>query len=250
MKCTILGVGDVEGHPIATFPDSYNLQGENKLRPGFLVTSGNDTVVFDISPDIRQQLLYENVKKISAIFVTHAHFDHFWGIADLSQLNWVAPITFPVYINSHIEKYLSQHMPWIKMPFQIYQYNKEYIYDGFTVTPIKVSHSEKYETAGFLIKSSSGKTVFYAPDYRGVEKQQVTCNIAVVDGCYFFGKYIEDNDEHLGPEELKIQIDKLEAEQNYLMGIAPFYYKKTTEELRKRLPKKYYLPDNFMSFEI
>lgn len=250
MKCTILGVGDVEGHPIATFPDSYNLPGENKLRPGLLVTNGKDSVVFDISPDIRQQLLHESIKSISSIFITHAHFDHFGGISDLSQLNWVSPIKFPVYINNHIEKYLSQYLPWIKMPFQIYQYNKEYIYDGFSVIPIKVLHSEKFETAGFLIKSDSGKTIFYAPDYRGVLDKQVTCDIAIVDGCYFFGKYIEDNDEHLGPKELMILIDKLEAKQNYLMGVAPFYYKKTTLELRKLLPDKYYLPDNFISFEI
>lgn len=250
MICTILGSGCVEGHPIITKPKDFVLAGENRLRPGFLVTSNKDNVVFDIGPDIRQQLIHEKVTKISAIFVTHQHFDHLWGIADLAQLVWVKPVTFPVYVNKDTLNYIKTYFPWIKLPFEIYEYEKEYQFDEFSVIPYKVAHSQKFETAGFLIKSKDNRTVFYGPDFKGFwGGKNITCDIAVIDGAYFFGKYIDDND-HLGSEKLKETIDLLNAKKNYLLAVAPYYYKKTSLELKKKLPSRYYLPDDFTSFRL
>jgi phosphoribosyl 1,2-cyclic phosphodiesterase len=251
MKCTILGSGDVEGHPIITKPTKYLLKGENKLRPGFLVESGEDTVVFDTGPDIRQQLITAGVEHISAIFITHQHFDHLWGIADVYQLSWAEEVSFPVYVTKDTLEYITKYMPWVKLPFHILEYNKQYQFNGFSVEPVEIEHSLDFESTAYLITSDTGKKIFYAPDILRIkDDKKITCDIAVTDGTFFFGKYVPDNNEHLGPEELKKLVDSWKADKNYLISLAPYYYSKTTDELRELLPPRYYIPDDFTSFTL
>ena len=251
MKCTILGTGDVEGHPIITKPNEFLKKGESKLRPGFLVQNGKDTVIFDAGPDIRQQLLETRVKNISAIFITHQHFDHLWGIADIFQLSWLERITFPVYVTEDTALYIRTFMPWIDLPLRVMQFQKIYEFDNFSVEPFSISHSKSFQSASFLITSHTKKNVFYAPDILKVnDNKMIKCSISVTDGTFFFGKYIANNHEHLGPTELKKLIDSWEAEKNYLISVAPYYYSKTTDELRSLLPARYYLPDDYTHFDL
>ena len=43
---------------------------------------GTTTVLIDTSPDMRHQLLRENVGELDAVVYTHAHADHVHGILD------------------------------------------------------------------------------------------------------------------------------------------------------------------------
>ncbi len=46
---------------------------------------GEETSVIDCSPDLSSQLERELLRKIDNIFLTHWHFDHVWGLAEIVE---------------------------------------------------------------------------------------------------------------------------------------------------------------------
>jgi len=56
---------------------------DRRTRASLLIHHNGRTVLIDTSSDLRQQALREGVKKIDAVFFTHAHADHVNGIDDL-----------------------------------------------------------------------------------------------------------------------------------------------------------------------
>ena len=93
---TILGCGSSPGVPRIGNDwgacDPNNPKNE-RLRCSLLVEKFNENndvtrVLIDASPDIRQQLLRENVAKLDGVLFTHPHADHIHGIDDLRAF-WI-----------------------------------------------------------------------------------------------------------------------------------------------------------------
>lgn len=47
------------------------------------------TVVIDTGPDFRQQILRTGIRHVDAVFYTHSHADHIFGLDDLRPLSFV-----------------------------------------------------------------------------------------------------------------------------------------------------------------
>ena len=54
-----------------------------ELDVPLLFSRGNNNILIDTSPDLRFQLLKNNIKKISSVLYTHFHADQTHGINDL-----------------------------------------------------------------------------------------------------------------------------------------------------------------------
>jgi len=101
---TILGCGSSGGVPRvgqgwgACDPDNPR---NRRRRCSLLVErkgpDGTTTVLFDTSPDLRDQLLDAGVTRLDAVLYTHAHADHTHGIDDLRPLTMVMRGRIPVY---------------------------------------------------------------------------------------------------------------------------------------------------------
>lgn len=97
MRITILGCGGSGGVPMigniwgACDPTEPR---NRRTRPSILVQDGETTVLVDTSPDVRQQLLTVDIRRLDAVLYTHAHADHTHGIDDLRAVNWLmeAPV--------------------------------------------------------------------------------------------------------------------------------------------------------------
>jgi phosphoribosyl 1,2-cyclic phosphate phosphodiesterase len=58
-----------------------------RLRPSILVEQGSAVLLVDSSPDLREQLLAADVRRLDAVLYTHGHADHVHGIDDLREVN-------------------------------------------------------------------------------------------------------------------------------------------------------------------
>ncbi|MDR3435454.1 MBL fold metallo-hydrolase [Telmatospirillum sp.] len=90
MKITILGSGAAGGVPMisAGWGRCDPSQPRNRRRrPSILVEAGGQAVLVDTSPDLREQLLDADVRRLDAVLFTHAHADHLHGIDDLREVN-------------------------------------------------------------------------------------------------------------------------------------------------------------------
>jgi len=109
MKFIILGCGSSMGVPR---PDSFFGKCNPKEKKNYrtrcsaVIESKNETILIDTSPDLRQQLINNNIKKIDKVFYSHMHADQTHGINDLRVFYLRQKKTIPVYADKVTKKYL------------------------------------------------------------------------------------------------------------------------------------------------
>jgi phosphoribosyl 1,2-cyclic phosphate phosphodiesterase len=100
MRVTLLGCGPSWGIPRIGGGwgacDPANPRNRRR-RASALVETGSATLLIDTSPDLREQLLDADVRRIDAVLFTHAHADHLHGIDDLRMVNWLMQEPIPVF---------------------------------------------------------------------------------------------------------------------------------------------------------
>ena len=70
------------------------------------------TILFDTSPDLRTQLIRENIKNIDSVFYSHAHADQTHGINDLRIFYLKKKKKIDLYTNSFTKTYLKKTFPY------------------------------------------------------------------------------------------------------------------------------------------
>ena len=111
MKFTILGCGSSMGVPR---PDGFfgNCDPKNKknyrTRCSALFQSKSQNILIDTSPDLREQLLKNKIKKIDKILYSHLHADQTHGINDLRIFFLKNKKPIPVYADTSTKKYLTR----------------------------------------------------------------------------------------------------------------------------------------------
>ena len=157
MKFIILGCGSSMGVPR---PDGFfgNCNPNNKknyrTRCSALIKTKDENVLIDTSPDIRQQLINNKIKKIDKVFYSHMHADQTHGINDLRVFYILKKKPIPVYADKPTKKYLLNNFKYCFI-----NYSKEYpatlklmsvkdnltLKDGgkkISIKPLKVKHGK------------------------------------------------------------------------------------------------------------
>lgn len=100
MEISFLGTGTSQGIPVigchcnvCTSEDSK----DKRLRASILIKKDETTVVVDIGPDFRQQMLRERVEHLDAVLLTHEHSDHIAGLDDVRAFNFLQRKSMPVF---------------------------------------------------------------------------------------------------------------------------------------------------------
>ena len=100
MKVTLLGCGPSQGVPVIGNRwgacDPANPR-NRRLRPSILVEDAGVGILVDTSPDIREQLLANDIRRVDAILYTHLHYDHVAGIGELRTLSFLAKRMIDIY---------------------------------------------------------------------------------------------------------------------------------------------------------
>ena len=111
----IIGCGASQGVPTPD-GDWGNCKKNKKnirTRSSVYLSLNNYKILFDTSPDLRFQLLANNITEIDYVFFTHSHADHIFGINELRTF-WIKnKKTHPGRLNDlcHII-YKSADTPW------------------------------------------------------------------------------------------------------------------------------------------
>lgn len=142
MKITILGCGTSVGVPAlgaagwgSCNPDDPR---NRRKRCSVLVQTGDANILIDAGPDIREQLLPLNLKKIDALLITHTHSDHVAGLDELRAFYWPDRIELPVYATKAHGKDIVQRFPYL--------FEKKPESPSYFVPPLKLIEIEAGES--------------------------------------------------------------------------------------------------------
>lgn len=89
LKITVLGCGASVGVPSLKYGwgDCDPSNSKNyRLRSSLMVQNNDTSLLIDMSPDLRQQLLNFGNVKLDGVFITHEHYDHVSGINELRPI--------------------------------------------------------------------------------------------------------------------------------------------------------------------
>jgi phosphoribosyl 1,2-cyclic phosphate phosphodiesterase len=111
LKVRILGCGTSTGVPKIgnewgqCDPDEPR---NSRLRTSILVTSGDERVLVDCGPDLRQQLLAAQVNQLAGVVVTHTHGDHCHGIDELRAVSQAIGGPVPLHARGQVLEELKE----------------------------------------------------------------------------------------------------------------------------------------------
>ncbi|MBQ7488938.1 MAG: MBL fold metallo-hydrolase [Bacteroidales bacterium] len=100
MKITLLGTGTSQGVPIVGCTCDVCLSADRRdkrFRTSAFVEVGEEKFLIDAGPDLRMQLLANNITEITAVLITHEHKDHLAGLDDVRPINFRMKHTMPIY---------------------------------------------------------------------------------------------------------------------------------------------------------
>ena len=243
MKFIILGCGSSMGVPR---PDGYfgncnpNDKKNYRTRCCALIKTKEETILIDTSPDLRQQLINNKIKKIDKVFYSHMHADQTHGINDLRVFYIKKKVPINVYADMDTKKYLmktfkycfrnnSKEYPAILKLNSINQ--KLSIKDGKknrNVIPIKVKHG-KVNSICYIID----KKLAYISDVSKINEKDYkyfqNLNYLIID-CLWY-RY---HPSHLNLESSLELINKLKPKKSILTNL---HLDLDYQKLKRRLPK-------------
>lgn len=85
-RAIILGSGAAPGVPSVSGgwgACNPNNPKNKRQRAGVYLTDGTTQILIDTSPDLKNQLIANNIKVVDGVLYTHTHADHLHGIDDL-----------------------------------------------------------------------------------------------------------------------------------------------------------------------
>jgi phosphoribosyl 1,2-cyclic phosphate phosphodiesterase len=167
LRVTLTGTGTSTGVPrvacdcpVCTSPDPRN----RRLRTGALLEADGGTLLIDASPDLRQQLLTHDVRRVDGVLFTHPHADHVYGLDDVRIFNFLQRSDMPCYGSTGTLAALRRYFGYVfedgeegggKPRLRLLPVREPFAAAGRTWVPVPVWHGSMevfgYRSGGFAL---------------------------------------------------------------------------------------------------
>jgi phosphoribosyl 1,2-cyclic phosphate phosphodiesterase len=188
-----------------------------------LLIRGESNTLIDAPPDLRAQLLREQITQVDHFILTHSHYDHTGGLGELEfYVRVKRGEAIPTYLTPTSRKWLQSAFGFLEdcLSIQTVEAGWQFELDHVTYTGLDVTHAPG--TLGLLMETSVGRRTAYIPDtgplpastqdlLRGVD--------TLILGATFWGRNWMPED-HLSVEQaVQIGLD-LKVKQLYLTHLS------------------------------
>ena len=226
MKITFLGTGTSQGVPVigcdCEVCQSSDIR-DKRLRTSTMIEWKEKTIVIDVGPDFRQQLLRAKVTDVDAILMTHEHNDHIIGMDDVRPLNFKYNKSMPVYAEKRVQQELKERFAYIfaenpypgapRLILENIETNKNIIIENLTIQPIRAWHGQ-LPVFGFRFEDFTYLTDVNKLEPLEIEKVKGT-KILALDALHH-----SKHHSHFNLEEALAFIEIIQPEQAYLIHIS------------------------------
>jgi phosphoribosyl 1,2-cyclic phosphate phosphodiesterase len=169
VKITVLGSGTSVGIPALGKLgwgkcDPTNPKNKRQ-RCSLLIQDKETTILVDAGPDIKNQLIEHNIKKLDGVFITHEHSDHISGLDELRPYYFYNKEKIKIYTNAETSKVLldrftylftksSSSQSYFQPPLEmnLINYYQELQINNISIKTIKQNHGA-IDSLGFIFNN-------------------------------------------------------------------------------------------------
>ena len=172
IKITVLGTGTSVGIPALGKLGWGNCDPSNpknrRQRCSVLIQNENTTILVDAGPDIKNQLIEHNIRKLDAVFITHQHSDHISGLDELRPFYFYNREKIKIYTNIETSNFLLTRFNYLfeksessqsyfspQLELKHIEYFEELNINDINVKSIKQNHGV-IDTLGFIFNDKFG----------------------------------------------------------------------------------------------
>jgi phosphoribosyl 1,2-cyclic phosphate phosphodiesterase len=195
-----------------------------RTRCSLFVKYKNINVIIDTSPDIKNQMLKNKIRKIDAVIYTHEHADQTHGINELRPIFWLNKKKIDVYTDKKTSMYLLKSFKYLFYKISKYYkpiFNNKIIKNKIIIKknknsiifhPIKVSHGD-ISANGYLFNG-----IVYISDCSNISKENLkkilNVDLLIID-CLKFKKHVT----HLNFKKSLYYINKIKPKRTILTNL-------------------------------
>ncbi|MBI4467943.1 MAG: MBL fold metallo-hydrolase [Acidobacteria bacterium] len=221
---------------------------DQRTRASIMIEFDGHSVLVDTSTDFRIQALRCRLHKLDAIFYTHAHADHIFGLDDIRPLNikhgpipcFCTPETLErlkeIFSYAFVDRKSYGGLPWVTP----HLFDGEFEFAGQRFLPLKTLHGEGITTAYRF------DGVAYLTDCSAIPAKTLDAlwdlDVLILDALR-----LKPHPTHLTLEQALAYVEVLRPRRTYLTHIS---HEIRHEEISRGLPPGVELAYDGLQFEI
>ena len=182
----LLGTGAAPGVPALAFGfgdcDPNNPKNFRMRTSTYLDINGVH-ILIDTSPDLRMQLINNNIRSLDAVLYTHVHADHLHGIDDLREINRISRNSVELFASAFTLSVIRERFSYLLVndhekfnPIycaalhpNTFEFDKSFDIKGVKITPIEL-YGHPVETTGYIFNDGE---VVYIADFLSINEDSL-----------------------------------------------------------------------------